>query len=944
MINGKIHQGLLCVQAARPGLIGDITRRLRGKWKKEWNCVVADATSFNCARLIELSHQFGWIGTDPYAVARIERRGWPVIIKEPSLFKEIKDGIPGPDYIEKLGTEALTRTEAEFLKRPLWKYQRTAFYELHNLTGPILDMGMGPQPLTAKVMTPDGWTEIGQINVGDTVTGADGKPTTVIGVYDFGEEDVYEVVFSDESSTKCTMSHLWSVHTPKQKHRGSRPTVLTLEEIVSRGLKTSSGWWKSFVPMVSPVEFSQKTEPILDPYLVGVLIGDGCITDGTRFSTADVEIVEYIESVIPKNLTVKRVSEYYYAISQKDKPVVGGNEIRSALVELGLFGKKSEDKFIPTEYLLGSVECRIAILQGLLDTDGYGGVGQSGIEYSTSSRRLAEDFQFLVQSLGGTAKMAIKKTSCLDSYRFHVKLPRLIAPFRLKRRLDRVRINRFDPTRSIRKVRLYGKEKVRCIKVLNEDGLYVTDDFIVTHNTGKTTTAIALVASKKHEFGMIVCPKSVIDVWPLEFGKNYKKEIEIYTGTGKKSQSIAQYVAGMEKQIRVAQAYGRPFVFVCNYEAMWQGALAEFIAANKFDYIIFDEVHRIKAPTGTASKFTAKLRQKTDRIIGCTGTLLPHSPLDAFGSFRTIDPAVFGSNYIPFRNMFAEMGGFEGKQVKGYKNKEVMHKLISSVSFRITTEEALPHLPTKNHIVRKFKLDPKTEKLYNEMANELYAEIENCQITAANAMVKGLRLMQITSGVVKDTDGVMHRVSREKADLFEDIITDIGIREPLVVFCNFTADIEVVREVAEKTGRVVSELSGHKNELAQWQAGESDVLVVQIKAGKEGVDFTRACICMYYSIGHSLGDYEQSLFRVRRPGQERNVIYYHLVASGTIDEDVYDGLDKKRDIVLSILEGVTRRTATKKKKSIDKDAVDDVIRRMQEQITQGVPHGRPGEE
>lgn len=600
MINGKIHQGLLCVQAARPGLIGDITRRLRGKWKKEWNCVTADATSFNCARLIELSHQFGWIGTDPYAVARIERRGWPVIIKEPSLFKEIKDGIPGPDYIEKLGAEALVRTEEEFLKRPLWKYQRTAFYELHNLTGPILDMGMG---------------------------------------------------------------------------------------------------------------------------------------------------------------------------------------------------------------------------------------------------------------------------------------------------------------------------------------------------TGKTTTAIALMASKKHEFGMIVCPKSVIDVWPLEFGKNYKKEIEIYTGTGKKSQSIAQYVVGMEKQIRVAQAYKRPFVFVCNYEAMWQGALAEFIAANRFDYIIFDEVHRIKAPTGTASKFAAKLRHKADRIIGCTGTLLPHSPLDAFGSFRTIDPAVFGSNYIPFRNMFAEMGGFEGKQVKGYKNKEVMHKLISSVSFRITTEEALPHLPTKNHIVRKFKLDPKTERLYNEMASELYAEIENCQITAANAMVKGLRLMQITSGVVKDTDGVMHRVSREKADLFEDIITDIGIKEPLVVFCNFTADIEVVREVAEMTGRTVSELSGHKNELAQWQAGESDVLVVQIKAGKEGVDFTRACICMYYSIGHSLGDYEQSLFRVRRPGQERNVIYYHLVASGTIDEDVYDGLDKKRDIVLSILEGVTRRTATKKKKSIDKDAVDDVILRMQEQITQGVPHG-----
>lgn len=108
---------------------------------------------------------------------------------------------------------------------------------------------------------------------------------------------------------------------------------------------------------------------------------------------------------------------------------------------------------------------------------------------------------------------------------------------------------------------------------------------------------------------MIVCPKSVIDVWPLEFGRTTREKSR-HTGTGKKSQSIAQYVAGMEKQIRAAQAYKRPFVFVCNYEAMWQGALAEFIAANRFDYIMIDEMHRIKAPTGTASKFTAKLRQR----------------------------------------------------------------------------------------------------------------------------------------------------------------------------------------------------------------------------------------------------------------------------------------------------------------------------------------------
>lgn len=447
------------------------------------------------------------------------------------------------------------------------------------------------------------------------------------------------------------------------------------------------------------------------------------------------------------------------------------------------------------------------------------------------------------------------------------------------------------------------KHQRSAFKALHEMNAAILD---MGMGVGKSMTSIALICGKEHNFGMIVCPKTVIDVWPLEFEKNCKEDFSVYTGTGKKTQTIAQYVKKLEKEKHYAEALKKPFVFVCNYEAIWQGALKEFIEDCKFDYIVYDEIHRLKAPTGTASKFSAKLKKSARRIIGCTGTLLPHSPLDAFGVFRSVDSTVFGEHFIPFRTTFADLGGFEGKQVVRYKKQDLMHKLISSISFRIKTEDAID-LPEAIHIERKCKLSAQTRKVYDQMEREMYVEFQEQELTAANALVKVLRLMQITSGVTKTVEGDTIRVGNEKATLFAEILEDIDMVEPIVVFCRFTADIEAVTEAAVKQGRSVSELSGKKNELKSWQSGETNLLVVQIKAGKEGVDFTRSSICFYYSMTHSLGEYEQSLRRSNRPGQTRSVRYIHLVAENTVDEDIYVGLEAKKDIVMAVLEGISRK-------------------------------------
>jgi SNF2 family DNA or RNA helicase len=181
-------------------------------------------------------------------------------------------------------------------------------------------------------------------------------------------------------------------------------------------------------------------------------------------------------------------------------------------------------------------------------------------------------------------------------------------------------------------------------------------------------------------------------------------------------------------------------------------------------------------------------------------------------------------------------------------------------------------------------------------------------VTAANALTKLLRLAQITGGsvpVTNDDDSVhVTQVGSEKAEALEDLLDGLAMDEPVVVFCRFRADLDQIRRVTESLGRKYGELSGRVNSLDQWQRGQQDVLGVQIQAGGVGIDLTRACYVVYWSVGYSLGEYEQSLARAHRPGQDRTVTVYHLIAENTVDGKIYKALDQKKDIIQSILSDV----------------------------------------
>jgi hypothetical protein len=370
---------------------------------------------------------------------------------------------------------------------------------------------------TTPVLTPYGWVPIKDLARGCRVIGRDGRPTVVTGVYPQGSRPAYRLHVSDGTSILCDADHLWTVR-PKIRADKKNPEMWrtwTTQQLLDRGLRRASGGAKYYLPIVEPVQFEgvlapgRPVEPQpfagrgrnlkavaevprlpVAPYLLGVLIGDGGLRSGSiRLSTAEAEdMLPLLAPYLPDGVEARPVagSAYDWALTSGR----GGrrNELMVAMRELGLMGHSSLTKFVPAAYLLAGVGDRAALLAGLLDTDGS--IDEKGIiEFSTSSPQLSEDFRFLVQSLGGTVTTNRRETTNAPSYRSLVRLPvGMRSPFRLPRKRERWNElapyrRSAKPVRAITAIEPEGEMEMVCISVAAADGLFVTDEFIVTHNT-----------------------------------------------------------------------------------------------------------------------------------------------------------------------------------------------------------------------------------------------------------------------------------------------------------------------------------------------------------------------------------------------------------------------------------------------------------------------------
>jgi phosphate starvation-inducible PhoH-like protein len=367
---------------------------------------------------------------------------------------------------------------------------------------PLAYMRGRAQPVDTRVLTPVGFRPIGDLRVGDFVMGSDGWPTPVLGVHPQGRKKVYRVTAQDGASTLACAEHLWSVTTRADKRRGKPAHVLRTQDMMGR--LGAAHHHRYELPVTAPVEFVPQDVPI-DPYALGVLLGDGCLTTTTTpaFCTGDPELAHALDEALPE-IELRRTSGVDHVL----RHVHGGrgglriaDPITVALRAMGLAGTRSTTTFVPEAYLINSSAVRLAVLQGLLDTDG-GPVRQRGrtcrVQYTTCSDRLRDDVLFLVRSLGGVAHHRTRPAQGRppggtpqrpvehrhDAHVIDIRMPAGVMPFRLARKqqaYDRDAGGR--PMRFVHAIEPAGEAECVCISVAAADSLYITEDFLVTHNT-----------------------------------------------------------------------------------------------------------------------------------------------------------------------------------------------------------------------------------------------------------------------------------------------------------------------------------------------------------------------------------------------------------------------------------------------------------------------------
>lgn len=356
--------------------------------------------------------------------------------------------------------------------------------------------------VSSNVVTPEGYKRIGDIKVGDLVACRDGSFAPVIGVYDQGIKDTYKVCFDDNTSVICSKEHLWTVQTKEDrtkrkgnnKHKasdGKKYRTIELQEMFDKLYIGKDKALNYSIDYCEPVQFSKKNLP-LDPYLLGILIGDGyCGKGNITITNVEEDIVNKIENTLPNGDKLTHYTEKEMGISKLN---FDGDcsYTKQALKELGLVGCCANSKFIPKEYMLSDVNDRIALLQGLIDSDGYVAENGTTIEYSTVSKQLANDIRELTLSLGGRAILQSRKGrykkddkifECQTNYRVYISFGNYVIPCSSKKHLLKYRKKERCNRKYITRIEYHGKEECRCIMVDHPEHLYLTDDFIVTHNT-----------------------------------------------------------------------------------------------------------------------------------------------------------------------------------------------------------------------------------------------------------------------------------------------------------------------------------------------------------------------------------------------------------------------------------------------------------------------------
>lgn len=793
--------------------------------------------------------------------------------------------------------------------RPPLEHQKTAVEKLLCNDRFILadDMGLGKGLLKSTIIyTPFGKTTMGQLKIGDDVIGSNGKPTKVTGVFPQPKQDIFEITFNDGFKIKTDGSHLWSVTSCNysktvegKKNNENLITLSTLQmfegdvinnEVNGRVYKTETyyktkrGFNKWSIPIVEPIQFNPiESELPIDPYLLGLCIGDGHINKKScRFTIHKNDFNELLDPYI-KNINVDRRNGHF----------MGSVFLGDSIVDLGLSNKKSYEKFIPEIYKLSSISDRLSLLQGLMDTDGYCNIGKKegdfrSTEYSTTSEQLANDVCELVQTLGGIARKSSRKSfytkngervECRTSYRINIKLTNGMNPFRLKRKSDLYfSPKKYPVCRYIKNIEKVGFDETVCISVDADDKLYVVEHGIVTHNTSAAVMASLESKAKKV---LIVCPASL--------KINWKREIEMYDP---------------EKKILIVEGrkWGSTFdYYIINYDIIKNYHSDEdsdedvklLVNAN-FDLAIVDEAHYLSNPSANRTKLLNDVLEKIPKVWLLTGTPMTSRPINYFNLLKIIrSPLTL--NWQTYVKRYCN--GFQFKvgkkkiwRTSGATNLDELRELTrNNVLRRLKTD--ILDLPDKLVSPVYLELD---NKMYNEELDE-FIRITKEQKNSDTLSVQLNRLMPVRK-----------IIANEKIPYTCELIDKcLEQNKKVIILTNFTSTLDQLHERYKKNSVVLDGRMSKDRRQESVDKFQNDdkitVFIGNIKAAGVGITLTAAEVVIMNDLSFVPADHAQGEDRAYRYGQKKSVSVYYPVFENTIEMIIYNILQSKKNVIDQVM-------------------------------------------
>ena len=358
-------------------------------------------------------------------------------------------------------------------------------------------------PLDEPVLTPRGFVPMSCLDIGDHVIGSDGRPAEISDVYRHGARQVWRVNLTDGSQIRCDSDHLFTLRTVNRRSgQTGKWRTIPLGQLMQEGFENNH----YELPERPIVHYAESSEMLVDPYLYGLLLGDGRINKKTgrlQITSMDESIIEHCRTQAEKlGLTLKNEESnsgkattwrFVNPTPKKWKP----NRLLRALAELGA-SCKSPSKHIHSSYMKASVSDRKALLRGLMDTDGTIGLDKAGFAiFVSTSRKLAQDVRDLAYSLGFSARLSHRCQFVKmigrehESWGVSLWTKPSICPFRLERKKQRWhngQKGKVNPRKlCIEGAALDGESEMQCIRINRHDGLFLAGDFVVTHNTGEAT-------------------------------------------------------------------------------------------------------------------------------------------------------------------------------------------------------------------------------------------------------------------------------------------------------------------------------------------------------------------------------------------------------------------------------------------------------------------------